>query len=32
MIPSVAVFGIVLNVLIILLEIRMPPSILTGLG
>lgn len=32
MIPSVAVFGIVLNVLIVLLEIRMPPSILTGLG
>jgi hypothetical protein len=31
-IPSVAVFGIVLNVLIVLLEIRMPPSILTGLG
>lgn len=31
-VASVAVFGIVLNVLIVLLEIRMPPAILTGLG
>lgn len=29
---SVAVFGVVLNVLIVLLEIKMPPAILTGLG
>jgi hypothetical protein len=29
---SVAVFGVVLNLLILLLEIRMPPAILTGLG
>jgi hypothetical protein len=29
---SVAVFGVLLNLLIVLLEIRMPPSILTGLG
>ena len=29
---SVAVFGIFLNVLIVLLEIRMPPAVLTGLG
>lgn len=31
-VASVAVFGVVLNVLIVLLEIRMPPAILTGLG
>jgi hypothetical protein len=31
-IVSVAVFGVLLNVLIVLLEIRMPPAILTGLG
>jgi hypothetical protein len=29
---SVAVFGVFLNVLIVLLEIRMPPAVLTGLG
>jgi hypothetical protein len=29
---SVAVFGVLLNVLIVLLEIRMPPAVLTGLG
>lgn len=29
---SVAVFGILLNLLIVVLEIRMPPAILTGLG
>lgn len=31
-VASVAVFAVVLNVLIVLLEIRMPPAILTGLG
>ena len=29
---SVAVFGVLLNVLIVLLGIRMPPAVLTGLG
>jgi hypothetical protein len=29
---SVAVFGIVLNVLIVTLEIHMPPALLTGWG
>jgi hypothetical protein len=29
---SVAVFGIFLNLLVVLLEIRLPPAILTGLG
>lgn len=31
-VASVAVFAILLNVLIVLLEIKMPPAILTGLG
>jgi hypothetical protein len=29
---SVGIFGVVLNVLVVLLEIRLPPAILTGLG
>lgn len=31
-VPTVAVFGVFLNVIVVLLEIKLPPAILTGLG